>query len=69
MVITRLSDAGANEKVRRVLAGHAGSDIHDRMDNHSARMSSKLLRDGLECVQYPEVLHALNHKGQRDDTA
>lgn len=54
-VITRLSDAGA--------------DIHDRIYNHSARMSMRLLQEGLEKLQYPEVLLALNHKGQRDEAA
>lgn len=29
----------------------------------------KLLQEGLERLQYPEVLLALNHKDQRDEAA
>ena len=29
----------------------------------------KMLRDGLERLQYPEVLQALNNKGQSEEAA
>lgn len=55
--ITRLANAGANDKVRRVLVGHAGQDVHDRIYNHGVPLA--LLQEGLEKLQYPEVIQAL----------
>ncbi|MBK9306075.1 MAG: hypothetical protein IPM58_03070 [Nitrospira sp.] len=72
--VTRLANVGVNDKIRRVLVGHAGQDVHARIYNHGAPLP--MLRDGLEQLQYPEVLQtllgatqALKIKGQRDEAA
>ncbi len=51
--ITRLANVGVNDKVRCVLVGHAGQDVHDRIYNHGVPL--KLLKEGLERLEYPEV--------------
>lgn len=68
-VITRLADAGVNDKVRRTLVGHAGVDVHDRIYNHADRMKMSLLQEGIERLQYPEVLQVLNINGHREEAA
>ena len=67
--ITRLSDAGVQEKVKMMLAGHAAQGVHGKVYDHRERVSIKLLKDGLERLQYPEVLQVLNNKGQREEAA
>lgn len=57
--ITRLSDAGVPEKVKMMLAGHAAQGVHGKVYDHRERVPMKLLQDGLERLQYPEVLKLL----------
>ncbi len=66
--ITRLSDIGVSEKVKRVLVGNAGRGVHDRVYNHSARVPLRLLQDGIEKLRYEEVFRALSN-GQREEAA
>lgn len=64
--ITRLSDAGVQEKAKMMLAGHAAQGVHGKVYDHRERVQMKLLKEGLERLQYPEVLQALNNEGQDD---
>lgn len=66
--ITRLSDAGVQDKVKMMLAGHAAQGVHGKVYDHRERVSMKLLQEGLERLQYPAVLQALNN-GQREEAA
>jgi len=49
------------------LVCHAGQDVRDRIYNHGVPLP--MLRDGLERLEYPEVLQALKIKGQRDEAS
>ncbi|MDR4470374.1 MAG: hypothetical protein MRJ68_19105, partial [Nitrospira sp.] len=65
--ITRLANVGVNDKVRRTLVGHAGQDVHDRIYNHGVPLP--MLKDGLERLEYPEVVQALVSKPKTDKAA
>ena len=68
--ITRMSNIGVSEKIRMMITGHASTGgVHSRVYDQRERVPMKLLQEGLERLQYPEVLFALNHKGQRDEAA
>ena len=69
MGITRLSHAGISEKVKMMLAGHAAQGVHGKIYNHRERVPMKLLQEGLERLQYPDVLQALNNSCQTNKTA
>jgi integrase len=65
--ITRLANVGVNDKIRRVLVGHAGQDVHDRIYNYGVPLL--LLQEELEKLQYPEVCQALKIKTHTDKAA
>jgi integrase len=67
--ITRLSDAGVPEKIRMMLTGHVAQGVHGKVYDHRERVPMKLLQDGLERLQYPQVLQALNPMGESEETA
>lgn len=67
--VTRLSDAGVPEKIKMMLVGHAAQGVHGKVYDHRERVPMKLLQAGLEKLRHPEVLQALNSKGQREEAA
>ncbi len=57
--ITRLSDAGCNEKVRMTLVGHAAQGVHGRIYDHRNNIKMSVLKEGIELLRFPEVMKAL----------
>lgn len=57
--ITRMSNIGVPEKIAFMLTGHAAQGIHNKVYNRRERVSMKLLQEGLEKLQYPEVFKRL----------
>lgn len=74
--ITRMGNVGVSEKIALMLTGHAAQGIHNMVYNRRERVPMKLLQEGLEKLQYPEVLQTLRGaaqtlkaKGQREEAA
>lgn len=65
--ITRLSNIGVPEKIRMMITGHASQGIHGQVYDRRERVPMKLLQEGLERLQYDEVLQALNNKDHREE--
>lgn len=61
--ITRLSSVGVSEKMHRMLTGHASHDVHRKVYDRRERVPMKLLQEGLEKLQYPEVMKRLPAAG------
>jgi len=65
--ITRLANAGANDKVRSVFVGHAGQDVQYRIYNHGIPLP--FLQEELQQSQYPEVVERLHLSSVTTDQA
>jgi integrase len=65
--ITRLSNIGVPEKIRMMITGHASQGIYGQVYDRRERVPMKLLQEGLERLQYDEVLQALNNKDHREE--
>jgi hypothetical protein len=46
--------------MHQMLTGHASHDVHGKVYDRRERVPMKLLQDGLEKLQYPEVLKRLS---------
>jgi integrase len=57
--ISELHNAGCPHHVAEILTGHAATTIHDRVYGHRELTKLSVLRDGLEKLQYEEVMKAL----------
>ena len=64
--ITKLHSAGVPANIAKALTGHSAGNLHE-LYVHKDLISMKTLQDGLEMLQYPEVLEALNNKGQKEE--
>jgi integrase len=58
--ITRLSNIGVPEKIRMMITGHASQGIHGKIYDQRERVPMKLLQDGLEKLQYSEIMKRLS---------
>lgn len=67
--ITRLSNIGVPEKIRMMITGHASQGIHGQVYDRRERVPMRLLQEGLERLQYSNVLQALNNGRQREEAA
>lgn len=59
-----LHSAGVPVNIVETLTGHSAGNVHE----HKELISLKTLQEGLECLQYPIVLQALNHS-QKEEVA
>lgn len=66
--ITKLHSAGVPGNIVETLVGHSAGNVHEQYV-HKELLSVETLKEGLEKLQYPEVVQALNSKGQREAAA
>jgi integrase len=56
---TKLAEAGCPPDIARILTGHSGTDVHDKVYVHREKVKLSVLRDGLNRLRYDDVLEAL----------
>ena len=65
--ITKLHSAGVPVNIAETLTGNSAGNVHEQYV-HKELISMKTLQEGLERLQYPIVLQALNHS-QKEEAA
>lgn len=66
--ITKLHSAGVPVNIAEILTGHSAGNVHEQYV-HKELIAMRTLRDGLEQLKYPAILHALNAKNQSEEAA
>jgi integrase len=56
---TKLAEAGCPPDIARILTGHSGNDVHDKVYVHRENVKLSVLRDGLNRLRYDEVVKVL----------
>ena len=57
---TKLLEAGCPPDLSRIVTGHSGNDVHDKVYVHRENIKLSVLRDGLNRLRYDDVLKALS---------
>ena len=61
---TKLLEAGCPPDIARILTGHAGQDVHDKVYVHREKVKLSVLRDWMNRLRYDEVVSVLMDKGR-----